>query len=99
MAWHMGNPLSQTLFTSFYLDRMLWPVPKSIDEARFIRDKPNDPGNELVHLILRSYCLGLVKTCDFVHRTVGNEHYYEVGYSFQCLFSAPLGSFLTQIRR
>lgn len=92
MAWHMGNPLSQTLFTSFYLDRMLWPQPKSIDEARFDRDKPNDPGSELVYLILRAYCLGLIKTCDFVHRTIGNEHYYEVGHSVRCVFSALPGS-------
>ncbi len=99
MAWHMGNPLSQTLFTSFYLDRMLWPQPKSIDEARFNRDKPHDTGNELVHLILRAYCLGLVKTCDFVHQTIGNEHYYEVGHSVRYLIPALEGSFIAQIRR
>ena len=78
MAWHMGNPLSQTLFTSFYLDRMLWPKPESLNEATFDRDKRTVTGNKLVHLVLHAYCLALVKTCDFVHRTISKEHYYEV---------------------
>ena len=78
MAWHMGNPLSQTLFTSFYLDRMLWPEPKTLDDARFDRDRLAPPGNEMIHTVLRAYCLGLVKCCDFVHRTIGKEQYYEV---------------------
>ena len=78
MAWHMGYPLSQTLFTSFYLDRMLWPEPKSLDDARFERDQLKSSGNELVQVVLRAYCLALVKTCDYVHRTISREHYYEV---------------------
>lgn len=77
----MGHPLSQGLFTSFYLDRMLWPEPKTLDEARFDRDHRTSPGNELVHLVLRSYSLTLVKTCDFVHRTIAREHHYEVSPS------------------
>lgn len=78
MAWQMGNPLSQTLFTSFYLDRMLWPEPKTLDQARFDRNKPAVPGNELVHVVLRAYCVGLIKSCDLVHRTISREQYYEV---------------------
>jgi hypothetical protein len=80
MAWHMGHPLSQTLFTSLYLDKLLWPVPKTIEEAHFGR--PHLPVNEdtpeLVHLVLRAYCLALVKCCDFVHARVSTEYYYEV---------------------
>jgi hypothetical protein len=79
MAWHMGHPLSQTLFTSLYLDKLLWPVPKTIEEAHFGR--PHLPVNEdtpeLVHLVLRAYCLALVKCCDFVHARVSTEYYYE----------------------
>lgn len=81
MAWHMGSPLSQSLFTSLYLDRMLWPEPKSLEDARFERDETPGPGNKLVHLVLRAYCLGLLKTCDFVHRKICSEHYYEVSRS------------------
>lgn len=77
MAWHMGHPLSQGLFTSFYLDRMLWPDPKSLEEARFDRNDQVNLGNGLVHVVLRAYCLAMVKTCDFVHRTIGRQHHYE----------------------
>lgn len=78
MAWHMGHPLSQTLFTSFYIDRLLWPEPKTLNQARFNRQTNPIPENNLTNLVLRAYCLGLVKTCDFVHRRIGTEHYYEV---------------------
>ena len=78
MTWHMGHPLSQSLFTSAYIDRLLWPEPKTLDQAQFQRDKTPGPGNELLHLVLRAYCLGLVKTCDFVRRRIMSEHYYEV---------------------
>lgn len=78
MAWHMGHPLSQTLFTSFYIDRLLWPDPKILEHARFYRGTKPDLENSLTNLVLRAYCLALVKTCDFVHRRIGTEHYYEV---------------------
>lgn len=74
----MGHPLSQSLFTSAYIDRLLWPDPKTLEQARFERDKTPGPGNELLHLVLRAYCLGLIKTCDFVRRSIMSEQYYEV---------------------
>ncbi|KAL2010798.1 hypothetical protein VTN00DRAFT_3516 [Thermoascus crustaceus] len=78
MAWHMGNPLSQTLFTSIYLDKLLWPVPKTFEEARFYRgQRENEDDPPLVHLVLRAYCLALVKACDFVLTRVTAEYYYE----------------------
>ena len=78
MAWHMGYPLSQSLFTSLYIDRLLWPEPKALDQARFDRDSPSKDNDGLLHLVLRSYCVGLIKACDFVQRRVCTEHYYEV---------------------
>lgn len=83
MAWHMGHPLSQTLFTSIYLDKLLWPVPKSFDEYTFHRNTQTQSNPEqeqpLIHVVLRAYCLGLVKACDLVHRRITQEYYYEVG--------------------
>ena len=79
MAWHMGSPLSQTLFTSLYLDRMLWPELKRLEDASFDRDGIVGKGNEMLHVVLRAYCLGLIKSCEFVHRKICSEHYYEVG--------------------
>ena len=78
MAWHMGFPLSQCLFTSHYIDRLLWPEPKSLDEARFDRGKKPAKGNKLLHIVLRAYCLSLIKTCDFVHRRLSTEKLFEV---------------------
>ncbi|PGH18870.1 hypothetical protein AJ79_00286 [Helicocarpus griseus UAMH5409] len=88
VAWHSGHPLSQTLFTSIYLDRLLWPVPKTLEEATFDRKTNNDgkkeggsSGNgrwdELVSLILRAYCLALVKSCDRVIAKVSSEYFHE----------------------
>jgi len=74
----MGHPLSQSLFTSLYLDRLLWPEPRTLEQARFDRDGLSQ-GNKLLHLVLWAYCLGLIKTCDLVHRRVTTEHFYEVG--------------------
>ncbi|KAJ5988583.1 NatC N(alpha)-terminal acetyltransferase Mak10 subunit [Penicillium waksmanii] len=74
MAWHMGHPLSQTLFTSIYLDKLLWPVPKTMGDARFDRISSESP---LISLVLRAYCLALVKACDFVHARIATEYYYE----------------------
>lgn len=82
----MGHPLSQTLFTSIYLDRLLWPVPKTLEEARFCRkldkvgtqDTEDKDGGKLVSVVLRAYCLALIKACDLVHMRVSSEYYYEV---------------------
>lgn len=84
MAWHMGYPLAQSLFTSLYLDRLLWPEPRTLEEARFdrgsrpINDRGRGGGGELLHTVLRAFCLGLVKACDLVYQTISSEHYYEV---------------------
>lgn len=95
MAWHMGHPLSQTLFTSLYLDKLLWPVPKTVEEARFNRantDREKE-GSPLLHVVLRAYCLALVKACDFVHDRISHEYYYEASYAplpqDECLLTVP----------
>jgi hypothetical protein len=80
----MGHPLSQTLFTSIYLDKLLWPAPRSFDEYSFYRGDAKsqlekEKQSPLTHLVLRAYCLGLVKACDLVHKRVTHEYYYEVG--------------------
>lgn len=46
-----------------------------MDDARFDRVPSDSP---LVNLVLRAYCLALVKACDFVHLRVATEYYYEV---------------------
>lgn len=51
----------------------------TLEEARFGPVELEEV-NPLVHLVLRTYCLALIKSCDFVHARVTSEHYYEVGF-------------------
>ncbi|KAK3990525.1 putative MAK10 subunit [Cladorrhinum sp. PSN332] len=76
MAWHLGHPLSQTLLTNVYIERMLNPEPESLQQADFIRDRKGAERDPM-HQVLRAYCLGLVKTCWFVNERIKLEHYYE----------------------
>lgn len=78
VAWHIGHPLSQTLFTCLYIERLLWPEPKTLEEAQFSRDLNSRSENPLLYRVLRSYCIATIKACHFVHCMVTGESYYEV---------------------
>ena len=78
MAWHMGFPLSQSLFTSLYIDKLLWPEPKTLEEAVFDHAGFQTQRKGLVHQVLRPFCLGVIKTCDFIVKRISAQHYYEV---------------------
>jgi N-alpha-acetyltransferase 35, NatC auxiliary subunit len=78
MAWHMGHPLSQTIFTSLYIDRILSPCPTSLDQTFFDKSESCSSDEPLTLQILRAYCLGLIRTCSYVNSRVKSEHYYEV---------------------
>lgn len=72
MAWHEGYPLSQTLFTSHYIDTLLTHESKNIDQIQFDRDfkyasggSEARRGNDVLHVVLRAYCIGLIKCCDY----------------------------------
>lgn len=81
MAWHMGYPLSQSLFTSSYIDSLLWPKPRTLEEARFDRDVEPRQKKGLLHLVLRAYCLALIKSCGSVLGVICRENFYEVSIS------------------
>lgn len=77
VAWLMGYPLSQTLFTSVHIDRLLWPDPKNLDESVFSRGQSIDRAS-FSHQVLRAFCLTLIKSCDLVLTMVTSQHFYEV---------------------
>ncbi|KAK9441947.1 Mak10 subunit, NatC N(alpha)-terminal acetyltransferase [Metarhizium brunneum] len=77
MSWHLGYPLSQTIFTSVYVDALLMPAPGSIRQAKFIRNGHQDVNQELMLDILRAYCLGMLKACGHVNERIKSEHFYE----------------------
>ena len=78
MAWHMGYPLSQTLFTSIYVEALSMPNPRGIEEAYFVRKNGEEANRQPMLQILRAYCLGLLKGCLYVNERVKSEHSYEV---------------------
>lgn len=49
-----------------------------MEDARFDR-VPSE--STLVSLVLRAYCLAMVKACDYVHARVAVEYYYEVSWA------------------
>jgi hypothetical protein len=81
MAWHLGYPLSQTLFTSVYIEKMLQTSPETIQDADFIKNRPADAPRDPMHGALRAYCLGVVKACCYVNERIRSEHSYEVSVS------------------
>ena len=81
MAWHMGYPLSQTLFTNLYIDGILLPTPSSLDEADFVRNPEARERRPFMPMVLRAYCLGLLKSCAYVIDQIRREMYYEVRFS------------------
>ncbi|ETI24093.1 hypothetical protein G647_03462 [Cladophialophora carrionii CBS 160.54] len=91
VAWQMGYPLSQTLFTSVHIERLLWPEPKRLSDASFWR---HDPVPAVIPSLLRDvfqpYCLGLIKCCDLVLSMVTSQHYYEEEDFATQIFNRPL---------
>ncbi|KAH7321111.1 Mak10 subunit, NatC N-terminal acetyltransferase-domain-containing protein [Stachybotrys elegans] len=77
MSWHLGYPLSQTLFTSVYVEALLMPNPRGINEARFIRDESSPIHQDPMLEVFRAYCLGMIKACGYVNQRIRSEHYYE----------------------
>ncbi|KAF2652823.1 Mak10-domain-containing protein [Lophiostoma macrostomum CBS 122681] len=104
MAWHTGYPLSQTLFTSVYIDKLLWPEPKTLEQAQFYRGElPGKSRPAPLLEVLRAYCIALVKCCDFVIAKVTGRDYYEEEdfcthtYNRVLFFQTPMDVFLREL--
>ena len=66
MAWHEGYPLAQTLFSSHYIDKLLSLEAKTIDQVHFTAaGKNNSWSAPLLHVVLRAYCVAIIKCCDY----------------------------------
>ena len=78
MAWHLGYPLSQTLFTSVYIENMLQSSPETIQGADFLKNRAAEAPRDPMLGALRAYCLGVVKACCYVNERIKYEHSYEV---------------------
>ncbi|KAK5043579.1 hypothetical protein LTR84_011386 [Exophiala bonariae] len=91
VAWHQGYPLSQTLFTSVHLERLLWPEPKKLSDACFHRDALGGMSDgSIITAVLEPFCLALIKCCDLVLTMVSGHHYYEEEDFATQVFNRPL---------
>jgi N-alpha-acetyltransferase 35, NatC auxiliary subunit len=70
----MGHPLSQTIFTSLYIDRLLNSKSTVLEDICFV----NATTEPISLKVLRAYCLGLLMACSRVNNRVKSEHFYEV---------------------
>ncbi|KAF7542327.1 hypothetical protein G7Z17_g11664 [Cylindrodendrum hubeiense] len=67
----------ETLFTSVYVEALLMPTPRNIQQADFIRHMPDGSSHDPMLTILRAYCLGMLKACGYVNDRIRSEHFYE----------------------
>ena len=74
----MGYPLSQTLFTNVYIGGLLVPTPRTLEEADFVRDPAARERRHPMPMVLRAYCLGLLKSCSSLISHIKREVYFEV---------------------
>lgn len=79
IAWHGGYPLSQTVFASLHIDRLLSPDNRHPYTFRHGEDLPASDSQkaQLVHLVLRAYCIALVKCCQQVLQMIQSHNFYE----------------------
>lgn len=80
ISWHDGYPLSQTVFTSLHIDRLLSPDQENRDPTFYRLARPPSSLSEtqsLGHQILRAYCIGLVKCCNLALLLIQSQNYYE----------------------
>ncbi|KAK5136438.1 hypothetical protein LTR08_003083 [Meristemomyces frigidus] len=79
-AWHDGYPLSQTIFTSLHVDRLLSPDNNAPYTFHYGLDEPTATSTaekKVVHVVLRAYCLALIKCSQLVLQTVQSQNFYE----------------------
>ncbi|KAI7332001.1 Mak10-domain-containing protein [Hortaea werneckii] len=79
IAWHEGYPLSQTIFTSLHVDRLLSPD----NRPPYTFPYGDSPGpnltvqHQLVHKVLRAYCVALVKSIQASLLIIQSQNFYE----------------------
>ncbi len=79
ITWLEGYPLSQTIFTSLHIDRLLSPDSRHYDSFHHTsRQRPQSSlQDELTHELLRAYCIALIKCCQLASHLIQSQTYYE----------------------
>ncbi|SMQ54800.1 unnamed protein product [Zymoseptoria tritici ST99CH_1A5] len=81
LIFHDGYPLSQNLFTSLHIFRLLEPDNRYPYNFRYDVAAPgvaNDSTNDdLVHVVLRAYCIAVIKCCELTLNMIQSQTFYE----------------------
>ena len=77
MSWHQGWPLAQNLFTSLHIDNLLSQKLEPHVLPHFLPKYTSATVPPLISVVLRSFCLGLIKSCDLVILLMQSQLYYE----------------------
>ncbi len=81
IMWHAGYALSQTVFTSLHIDRLLGPQQPRIPTL-YSPTGGGPPENlteeqSIGHAVLTAYCVAVIKCCDMVVGLVQSQNFYE----------------------
>nr|POF11455.1 n-alpha-acetyltransferase 35, natc auxiliary subunit [Quercus suber] len=79
IIWHEGYPLSQTVFSSLYVDRLLNPdnaYPYTFNISG-ISQSEQSTDIYLIHKVLRAFCIGQIKSCQLALYTIQSQSFYE----------------------
>ena len=81
MSVHDGYPLSQNIFTSLHIFQLISPENKypyrfALPGSRPDLSKPTEE-HKLVHVVLRAYCIAVVKCCQLAFDIIQSQIYYE----------------------
>lgn len=79
IEWLEGYPLSQTVFTSLHVARLLEPSNR---KAQFREDGDRQSGGEnldemLTRRVLRAYCVAMIKCMEMCMQAIQGQTYYE----------------------
>lgn len=92
MLFHDGYPLSQTIYTSLHVFRLIDPgnvYPYTLEHGNRKDSKVPTPGS-LTRTVLRAYCLGVIKSCDLALDLILNQTFYEEEDAVTYLFGREL---------
>ncbi|KAF7186545.1 N-alpha-acetyltransferase 35, NatC auxiliary subunit [Pseudocercospora fuligena] len=88
MLFHAGYPLSQNVFTSLHIFRLIDPENRN----PYPFDFGHNVGNKqpLVHTVLHAYCIAALKCCDLALRCIQSQIYFEEEDFVTSLFGREL---------
>ncbi|KAF2478792.1 Mak10 subunit, NatC N-terminal acetyltransferase-domain-containing protein [Neohortaea acidophila] len=79
ITWLEGHPLSQTVYTSLHINRLLSPDQRHSDSFHINPGPPPLRTNQdtLVHTVLRAYCIGMIKSSQLALHLIQSQTYFE----------------------